>query len=123
MPSLFGGIAKKILGLGETYLYSEIIPLVSGKDYPKSLSLYIKTNGSGTFNIKAAIYNGFALTDYLVIKGVGGTTDFAFGTSLAFSIRDQDWWIDAIGGLKFMFERLSGTGEIEFSNAYIYPNY
>ena len=122
MPKLWKTLTKNMES-GETYLYSELMPLVSGRDYAKTLTLFLKSAGSGTFNIKISIYNGYTFTDYYSVKDPEGNETFTIGNSLSFNLRDQDWWLDSIGGMKILLTRVSGSGTITFSNGYIYATF
>ncbi len=93
-----------------------------GKEYKfnkpiKDATFYFDTAGAGEIKLQIAFWNGGSFMKYHDLKEDDLNINITVGDSAEYGLKIQEFWKEPIFGFKPNFVRVSGSGDVIFTNA------
>lgn len=83
----------------------------------KDATIYFDSSGSGEIKLQIAFWNSGNYMKYHDLKEDDLNINISVGDSAEYGLKIQEFWKEPIFGFRLKFVRVSGSGDVIFTNA------
>ena len=116
-------------GLFDGELYTDVLegadPSLEGNGFTldkpiKDAVIYFDSaGGADTFSLQIAFWNGTSFMKYHTLKEDDLNSVMTAGDSAEFGLKIQEFWKEPVFGFKLKVLRVTGSGDVTFTNAQV----